>query len=90
MYGEESLGTRSIPPDQLSALILLLGVSYAEITAFSALRSFYMVGAYPLMLAGEWLAILYAAERLFGRREADAEQTAPCLDVSETRMPRGE
>lgn len=44
----------------LTAAVLLMGVSYAEITAFSAISYFYLSGAYPLMLGGFWIMILYS------------------------------
>lgn len=48
----------------LSAVVLLLGVCYTEITAFTAISYFYLSGAYPLMLGGSWIAILYFARCL--------------------------
>ena len=52
----------------LSAFVILMGVCYTEITAFRALRYDYLAGVYPLMIAGEWLTILYTIQGIKCRR----------------------
>lgn len=51
----------------LTAVVLVLGVSYTEITAFPAISYFYLSGAYPLMLGGFWIVILYTVRCLLSR-----------------------
>ena len=63
----------------LSAFLLLAGVSYTDLTAFPAIGYFYMSGAYPLLLAAEWIAILYAADLLLGRRRSAKARSAVVL-----------
>ena len=51
----------------LASLILTLtamigGVAYTDISAFAAVRYFYLTGGYPLLLATEWISILYYME----------------------------
>ncbi len=46
----------------LSAAVMVSGSAYTEISAFPAIRYFYLSGAYGLMIACEWVTILY----LFG------------------------
>ena len=46
----------------LSIVVMLGGVAYTDITAFTAVNYYYMAGAFPLMLAGEWMILLYTAE----------------------------
>lgn len=46
----------------LSIIVMLGGVAYTDITAFFAVNYYYMAGAFPLMLAGEWMILLYTAE----------------------------
>lgn len=48
----------------LSVLVMLTGIVYTEITAFTAIRHPYLAGAYPLMLACIFLTILYGIEQL--------------------------
>lgn len=53
----------------LSAAALLFGVCYTEISAFQAVNCLYLSGAYPLMLAGFWIAILYTVRLLVVRKK---------------------
>ena len=53
----------------LSAAALMFGVCYTEISAFPAVNCLYLSGAYPLMLAGFWIAILYTARLLVVRKK---------------------
>ena len=47
----------------LSFALLLIGIAYTDMTAFIAIRYTYLSGGYALMLAFEWITILYVAER---------------------------
>lgn len=51
----------------LSFVLLLIGITYTDMTAFIAIRYTYLSGGYALMLAFEWMTLLYAAERGFER-----------------------
>ena len=42
----------------LSALVMILGACYTDLTAFVAIRYHYLAGVYPLMIASEWIMIL--------------------------------
>ena len=48
----------------LSTLLLLIGLSYTDMTAFIAIRYTYMTGGHALMLAFEWIAILRFMNRI--------------------------
>ena len=51
-----------------SAVIMVLGACYTHISAFKAITYYYMTGAYPLMLASEWVSVLYVLQMI---RRAD-------------------
>ena len=53
----------------LSAAAVMLGVCYTEISAFAAVNCVYLSGAYPLMLAGFWTAILYTVRFMYLRKK---------------------
>ena len=59
----------------LSAVVFLLGVSYTEIIAFPAISYFYLSGAYPLMLGGFWIMILYTVRCLLSRWACPTDST---------------
>ena len=48
----------------LSALLLLIGIAYTDMTAFIAIRYTYISGGYALMLAFEWTVLLRFADRI--------------------------
>ena len=48
----------------LSAAVILIGTAYTHITGFFAIKYDYLAGIYPLMLASEWIPILYLGEQL--------------------------
>lgn len=50
----------------LSALVIVIGCVYSDISAFGAVKYFYLVGAYPLMLVAEWLPTLHFLDSLLG------------------------
>lgn len=52
----------------LSAIVLFVGISYTEITAFTAIRNAYLAGAYPLALSCTWMTMLYCLEVALGER----------------------
>ena len=58
----------------LSSIVIFCGTAYTEISSFPAIRYDYLAGAYPLMLSGEWLAILYPCGLLLSRRHRDNNQ----------------
>lgn len=60
----------------LSVMVMLVGISYTHITAFSAIRHDYLCGAYPLVLAIIWLTLLYCMEEtLRGRAQSRAHDS---------------
>ena len=48
----------------LSILVILVGVCYTDLSAFRAVRYYYLIGAYPLMLGCESLALLLLIQQL--------------------------
>ncbi|GHU87089.1 hypothetical protein FACS189476_01840 [Spirochaetia bacterium] len=78
-----SIGKRNLPKTLLeswliltgiicSALVLIGGVAYTEISAFYAISSLYLSAAYPLVTGFEMLSILFCAEFLLqkGKRQS--------------------
>ncbi len=54
----------------LSILVVLAGTCYAHISAFPAIKYYYLIGAYPLMLGCEGIAVLFFAQQILKAREA--------------------
>ncbi|MBQ6395208.1 MAG: hypothetical protein IJH87_02545, partial [Atopobiaceae bacterium] len=50
----------------LSAFVIVVGCAYSHVSGFGALKYFYLVGAYPLMLAAEWLPTFHFLDSLLG------------------------
>lgn len=55
----------------LTAAVTAAGVAYTDLSAFPAIREFYLAAAYPLMLGGEWIAVLSVFPLLRSRRTAE-------------------
>lgn len=53
----------------LSTIVLFGGVAYNEIASCDSIRYMYLSGAYPMVLAFEGLAIIYALELLLEHRK---------------------
>ena len=47
-----------------SAVIMVIGSCYTHISAFTAITYYYLTGAYPLMLACEWISVLYVLQNI--------------------------
>ena len=47
-----------------SAVIMVIGACYTHISAFTAITYYYLTGAYPLMLACEWISVLYVLQNI--------------------------
>ncbi len=55
-----------------SMLIVAAGVAYTHVSAFSAISSHYLSGAYPLMLGSAWFSILYMIQHILNRKGEQA------------------
>lgn len=53
----------------LSTIVLFGGVAYNEIASCDSIRYMYLSGAYPMVLAFEGVAIIYALDLLLKRKE---------------------
>ena len=54
-----------------SLLIIVGGICYTQVSAFDAIVCHYLSGAYPLMLASEWFAILYMLQLFLNKKLHD-------------------
>lgn len=54
----------------LSILVVLAGTCYTHISAFPAIKYYYLIGAYPLMLGCEGIAVLYLTQQILNARGA--------------------
>ena len=52
----------------LSLLVVLAGVCYTDLSAFPAIKYYYLIGAYPLMLGSEGVAVLLLVQQFIDTR----------------------
>ncbi|MBQ9249492.1 MAG: hypothetical protein IJ179_03890 [Oscillospiraceae bacterium] len=55
----------------LSILVFLAGVCYTDLSAFPAIRYFYLIGAYPLMLGCESIAVLLLIQQFLKAKQSE-------------------